>query len=87
MDFKLASDDTAFEIHAYKDGGDSWGSAPTRKGAFWSDLTSQVIEVFRESDDDHADYVMVRLWRTAETTVFSDGFESGDTTRWSVSTP
>lgn len=74
-----------YGYHQYQYGGDrKYYGGWVRSGAWWENLGSSSITVWRALDDLQSNDVFVRLWWTGgrEEHIFSDGFESGSTAAW-----
>jgi hypothetical protein len=71
--------------HQYQFGGDrKYFGGWVRSGAWWENLGSTTMTLWRAFDDIQSNDLFVRLWWTGQATeIFSDGFESGTTAGWS----
>lgn len=79
----------AYGVHNLRFGGDTVrGTALQYHGAHWERLGADEVWVCKGADDSTADLIRVRVLNTSnQPGVFNDGFESGDTSAWSSSTP
>ena len=65
----------------------SSGGSLVQEGGYWRSLTSDSLVVRRESDAYDASSIRARIWNIGSDTLFEDGFESGNTSAWSSTTP
>lgn len=87
VDMQQKSGSSAHGTHQFTYGGDAF-DAFNALGAWWEQLGSSSITVWRVPGDLYTDQVRVRLWSApSASSLFSDGFESGNVGAWSSSAP
>jgi len=80
------SSNATFGTNQYRFGGDriyfgDWN----RYGVWWENLSSNQLMLWKALDDTESEDIMTRLWWTGPSdSIFSDGFESGDTSFWTT---